>query len=134
MEHNKSQGTNGFLAEFYQVFWYVIKGNLMTLFHEFHQASLPLFSLNFDTIILLPTCAEALKIQQYRPICLLNVSFKIFTKVLTNRLTSVAHKVIQPTQTAFLPGRNIMEEVVILHETIHEMYRKKKWCNIQNQF
>jgi hypothetical protein len=45
--------------------------------------------------------------------------------VLANRLTSVAHKVIQLTQMAFLPGRNIMEGVVILHETIH-VHRKKQ--------
>jgi hypothetical protein len=74
----------------------------------------------------LPNCAEAVKIQQYRPICLPSVSFKIFTEVLTNRLTSIAHKVIQMTKTAFLPGRNIMEGVMILHETIHEMHRKKQ--------
>jgi hypothetical protein len=82
MEHNKSSGPDGFLTEFYQVFWDIIKGDLMALFHEFHHGSLPLFSLNFGTIILLLKCAEALKIQQYRPIYLLNVSFKIFTKVL----------------------------------------------------
>jgi hypothetical protein len=97
----------------------VIKGDLMALFHEFHQGPVPLFSLNFGTIILLLRCVEALKIQQYRPICLLNVSFKIFTKVLTNRLTSIAHRVIQSTQMTFLPGRNIMEGVIVLHETIH---------------
>jgi hypothetical protein len=54
------------------------------------------------------------------------VSFKIFTKKLTNRLSSVAHRVIQPTQTTFLPGRNIMEGVIILHEIIHELHRKKQ--------
>jgi hypothetical protein len=94
MKHNKSPGPDGFPAEFYQVFWDILKGHLMALFCEFHQGSLPLFSFNFCTIILLPKCVEALKIQQYRPICLLNMSFKIFTKVLTNRLTSVSHKVI----------------------------------------
>jgi hypothetical protein len=126
MEHNKSPGLDGFQAEFYQVFWEVIEGDMMALFHKFHQGSLLLFSLNFGTIILLPKCAEALKIQQYRPICLLNVSFKIFTKVLTNCLTSVAHKVIQPTQTNFLLGRNIIEGAIVLHETIHELHRKKQ--------
>jgi hypothetical protein len=65
-------------------------------------------------------------IQQYRPICLLNVSFMIFTKVLTNTINLVAEKVIGSSQTAFLPGRNIMEGVVVLHETIHELHRKKK--------
>jgi hypothetical protein len=37
----------------------------------------------------------------------------------------IAHKVIRPTQSAFILGRNILEGVVILHETIHELHRKK---------
>jgi hypothetical protein len=97
----------------------------MALFKEFNLGSLPLYSLNFGTIILLPKCAKAVTIQQYRPICLLNMSFKIFMKVITNRLAGVAHRVIQPTQSAFLPGRHIMKGTIILHETIHELYRKK---------
>jgi hypothetical protein len=94
MEHNKSPGPDGFLAEFYQMLWELIKKDLMALFHEFHQGSLPLYSLNFGTIILLPKCEEAMRIQQYKLICLLNVSFKVFTKVITNRLALVAQKVI----------------------------------------
>jgi hypothetical protein len=57
---------------------------------------------------------------------LLNVSFKIFTKVATNGVMEVAKKVISPTQTTFLPRRNIMEGVIVLHETIHETRRKKQ--------
>jgi hypothetical protein len=126
MEHNKAPGPDGFPPEFYQVFWELIKDDLMALFSDFYQGSLPLNRLNFGTIILLPKKDEARVIQQYRPICLLNVSFKIFTKVAANRLTTVAQKLIRPTQTAFLPGRNIMEGAVILHETIHELHTKKK--------
>ena len=85
---------------------------------------LPLFKLNFGTITLLPKKEDASRIEQYRPICLLNVSFKVFTKVGTNRVTSIASRVIRPTQSAFLPGRNILEGVVVLHETIHELKRK----------
>jgi len=33
---------------------------------------------------------------------------------------------VSPTQTVFMPGRNIMEGVVILHETIHELHTKKE--------
>ena len=43
----------------------------------------------------------------------------------SNRVSSIAHKVIRPTQSAFIPGRNILEGVVVLHETIHEIKRKK---------
>ena len=68
---------------------------------------------------------DARQIQQYKPICLLNVSFKFFTKVGTNRLMGIAQKVVRSSQTAFMPGRNIMEGVVVLHETIHELHKKK---------
>jgi hypothetical protein len=120
MEHN-----NALPAEFYQSFWYLVKGDLIALFKEFHMGSLPQYSLNFRTIILLPKCVEPVTIQQDRPICLSNVSFKIFMKVIINRLTGVVHRVIQPTQSAFLPGRNIMEGAIILREIIHELHRKR---------
>jgi hypothetical protein len=55
----------------------------------------------------------------------LNVSFKIFTKVATNRINSVADHVVSSSQTAFMRGRNILERVVVLHETVHKLYRKK---------
>jgi len=126
MEHNKAPGPDGFLVEFYQVFWNLIKDDLMALFTDFHKEELNLYSLNFGIITLIPKVQEATKIQQYRPICVLNVSFKIFTKVSTNRLNKVAQTVVSPTQTAFMPGRNIMEGVIILHETIHELHTKKR--------
>jgi hypothetical protein len=125
MEKNKALGPDGFPAEFYQKNWEVLKGDLMALFKDFQDGKLPLFQLNFGTIILLPKKEDAIQIQQYRPICLLNVSFKIFTKVGTNRVTKVAHLVVKPTQTAFMPGRHILEGVLVLHETIHELSHKK---------
>jgi len=126
MEHNKSPSPDGFPVEFYQVFWELIKDDLLAMFTDFHQGTLPLNGLNFGNIILLRKKNDARIIQQYRTICLLNVSFKLFTKVATNRLTSIAQKLIRPTQTTFLPGRNIMEGAVILHKTIHELHTKKQ--------
>jgi hypothetical protein len=53
------------------------------------------------------------------------MSFKIFIKVMVNRMTEIPTKLINPSQAAFMPGRNIMERVVMLHEVIHEIHRKK---------
>ena len=50
MEHNKAPGPDGFPAEFYQVFWEVIKDDLMALFADFHNEDLNLFSLNFGIL------------------------------------------------------------------------------------
>jgi hypothetical protein len=90
MEHNKAPGLDGFPPEFYQVFWDLVKDDLMALFIEFHEETLPLNSLNFGNIILILEKKDAKVNQQYRPICLLNVSFKIFSKAATNRLSTVA--------------------------------------------
>jgi hypothetical protein len=45
--------------------------------------------------------------------------------VLANRLTPIACRITKPSQLAFLPVRYILEGVVVLHETIHELKRKK---------
>ncbi|WVZ62463.1 hypothetical protein U9M48_012212 [Paspalum notatum var. saurae] len=121
MKRNTAPGPDGFPPEFYQVFWSVIKEDLMALFVYFHRGTLPLHSLNFGTIILLPKRSDARQIQQYKPICLLNVSFKIFSKVGTNRVVNIAQRTIKPSQSAFLPG-----SAVIVHETIHELHNRKK--------
>lgn len=62
----------------------------------------------FDNIILLSKCKKITKIQQYKSICLLNISFNFFIEIATNRITEVVQKVISPTQT-FIPEKNIME-------------------------
>jgi hypothetical protein len=45
--------------------------------------------------------------------------------MMVNRMTGIASDLISPSQTAFMPGRNNMEGVVILHEIIHEIHQKK---------
>jgi hypothetical protein len=125
MEHNKAPGLMDFLRNFIRSSG-IIKEDLLPLFADLHREALDLYSLNFGFITLIPKIHNATKIQQYRQICFLNVRFKIFTKVGTNRLNIVAKKVVSPTQSAFMPGRNIMEGVVILHETIHELHTKKR--------
>jgi hypothetical protein len=75
IEHNKTSGPNGFLAEFYQLFWNVMKDDLLSLFDAFNKGELPLFSLNFGTIILLPKCKDVMSIQHYKiPVFSLNRS------------------------------------------------------------
>ena len=59
MEHNKAPGPDGFPAKIYQFFWEVVKLGLMNLFYEFHVGRLPIHSLNFGVITLLPKMVDA---------------------------------------------------------------------------
>jgi hypothetical protein len=58
MKHNIAPGPDGFPAEFYQIFWETIKGDLMALFKDFYLNKMPLFNLNFGIITLLPKQKE----------------------------------------------------------------------------
>jgi hypothetical protein len=53
----------------------------MSMIHDLHSEDIPLFSLNFGVITLIPKVREANLIQHYKPICLLNVSFKLFVRL-----------------------------------------------------
>jgi hypothetical protein len=97
----------------------------MQMMEDFYRGELNLKRINYGTIVLLPKIQEVMNIKQYRPICLLNVINKIFTNVLSIRLMEVAKNVISKTQKTFIKGRYIMEGVLVLHEVVHEMKRKK---------
>jgi hypothetical protein len=125
MEHNKAPGPDNFPAEFYQTFCDITKVDLLDLFSSLHVGQLELFHLNFGEIIFLPKVNEGERIQQYRPIWLLNVSFKILTKVATIRLNTVVDHVVWPSQAVFMHGKNILDGVVTLHKTVHELHSKK---------
>ena len=64
--------------------------------------------------------------KNFRPIGLLNCSFKIFTKVLTNRIAKIASRLITNCQSTFITGRFILESVVTAHEVIHDVHSRKE--------
>lgn len=49
-------------------------------------------------ITLIPNIKDANTIKQYRPICLINVSFKIITKLMANRLSNIVDKIINESR------------------------------------
>jgi hypothetical protein len=60
--------------------------------------------LNFGILSLIPKVPGADQITQFRPIALINVIFKIVSKAFATQLDPIAHRVINPFQTAFIKG------------------------------
>jgi Reverse transcriptase (RNA-dependent DNA polymerase) len=73
-------------------------------------------------------------ITQYRPISLINCSFKIITKLLSTRLTPHMDTLISYTQTTNIKCRNIMDNVVVATEILYQVRIKNKRCTFQNRF
>jgi hypothetical protein len=126
MERNKIAEPDGFPIEFFQTCWEFMKEDICELFMDFHVGTLDIKRLNYGTITLLPKVKDANRIQQFRPICLLNCLYKWFTKLLTMRLEPVAKRLIHKSRSAFIQGRNIMNGVMALHEILHETKRRKE--------
>jgi hypothetical protein len=91
--------------------------------------------INYGIITLLSKIKEVERIQQFRPIYLLNCLFKWFTKCLTLRLEPLVGRIIHKAQTTFIEGRNIMNYVPALHEILHETKKREGgggehgWCS-----
>lgn len=126
LKQHKAPGPDGIPGEFYKKFWDLIKNDLFELLSDFQKGLLNVERLNYGIITLVPKTKDAAQIQKFRPICLLNVSFKIITKVLMNRIYHVMCYIISKNQSAFLKNRYILEGVVILHEILNSLHHKKQ--------
>lgn len=96
---------------------------MLSIFKEFEQDELDLHKLNFVRLRLIPKENDATIMKNFRPIRLINCSYKIFTEVLTNRFGNICNRLITANQSAFIKGRYILESVVLAHEIAHATHR-----------
>ena len=86
LKNNTAPGPDGMPVVFYKEFLDNVRPLIKEMLDDLKAGNLDLKRINYGVIVLLPKIADAEEIKQYRPICLINVVFKIITKVLTNRL------------------------------------------------
>ena len=81
--------------------------------------------LNKTLIALIPKIQEPETLGNYRPISLCNTLYKVVIKIIVARLRPYLDKLISPMQTAFVPGRKGVDNVIIAQEIIHSLGKKR---------
>lgn len=77
-------------------------------------------------IALIPKVENPLRLNEYRPICLLRGIYKIISKLLVATLSKLIGKLISNSQTEFILGKQILNEVLVTNEIIDYAKRNKK--------
>ena len=122
----KSPGIDTIPAEFYQEAWEDIKFDIFNFVLESSCQETIAEELNVSKIALLPKSEDRLRIQNYRPISLLNTLYKVVAKVYANRMKPLLHHWILPTQTGFVPNRCILDNVFLAFEAIEWTLENKQ--------
>ncbi|GJY24300.1 RNA-directed DNA polymerase, eukaryota, reverse transcriptase zinc-binding domain protein [Tanacetum coccineum] len=80
--------------------------------------------LNAIIVSLIPKIQTPSKVTDFRPITYCNVLYKCTNKVLTNRTKPVLRELVSCNHSAFIPGRNIQDNILITQELMRG-YNKK---------
>jgi hypothetical protein len=80
--------------------------------------------LNNTFIVLIPKQNHPRQFSDYRPISLCNLSYKIITKIIANRIRPLLSRALAEEQLGFLKGRQILDAIGTAQECLHSIKTK----------
>ncbi|KAA3465499.1 reverse transcriptase [Gossypium australe] len=107
MSSLKAPGEDGIGAVFYQRFWHIV-GKEVT-----------------EYCIKTLAVSNPENMNQFKPISLCNILYKMISNMLVNSLQSVIHYCIDEAQSAFVPGRLKLDNNLVAYEILHFLKHKK---------
>ncbi|KAK0571729.1 hypothetical protein LWI29_020657 [Acer saccharum] len=124
---NKAPGPNGFNAHFFKKTWDIVGEDVINAIQEFFRSGHLLKELNATILALVPKVPKPSKMKDFRPISCCNTLYKIIAKIIANRIKPCLPDIISPSQSAFVAGRSIGDNILLVQELMRN-YHKDIGC------
>lgn len=133
MESKKNLGPDGMNGFFYKCSWDIIGGEVCLAIKYIFQTKRIKGRTNATHLYIIPKPHNPISVIDVRPMACCNVVYKAIVRLVVGRLKDVLHQMVSPTQTTFLPGRNIQDSLMLAHELARGYRRKhdEKRCMVK---
>ena len=118
LKSNKAPGLDGFPADFYKAFYKELDCIVHSLCIRYTDAGLNPSAKQGLISLLEKPGKDQLRIESWRPLALLGSDYKIYAKILANRLSLVTPYTIHADQSGFLKNRFIAQNLMDLNAVI----------------
>ncbi|XP_074267357.1 uncharacterized protein LOC141590687 [Silene latifolia] len=122
--NEKAPGPDGYSAGFFKDAFPVIGEDVIAAVMEFFDNGQLLQQINSTVLTLIPKKEVPCSVLDFRPIACCNVLFKSISKVICGRLVGVLADIISLNQSAFIHGRDIVDNIMICQDLVR-LYNRR---------
>ncbi|GJU35720.1 RNA-directed DNA polymerase, eukaryota, reverse transcriptase zinc-binding domain protein, partial [Tanacetum coccineum] len=128
IDNNKAPGPDGYSSQFFKVSWDVVGKEFCKAVKEFFISGKLLKEVNSTVISLVPKLSTPRKVSDYRSIACCNVVYKCIRKIMVNRIKGCLDTLVDQNQSAFIPSRQISDNVLLSQELLRGYHRKRGYA------
>jgi hypothetical protein len=114
LSKDKSSGEDGLTAECYMEFRETLAPILSIMYNVIPLNGSLSKSQKMATLCLIYKKGDCRSLKNWRPVSLLNLDYKILTKIMTQRLLNFREKLVPSMQKCAVPGRKAMNAIALL--------------------
>jgi hypothetical protein len=126
LKKEKSPGPDGWTTEFFSLYFDLVGSDLLQMIEDSRIKGKINNSLNATFLVLIPKSDQPASFNDFRPISLCNLVYKLIAKVISSRIKPVLERSLSIEQLGFLKGRRIHDAIGVAHECIHSIFKRNQ--------